>query len=86
MYIYMCLSALYCLLSILFYAVVSQSAMYKDVLCHHSDAIYVASEGTVWRLSQTNIRTQVQQLLHTKQFDLALRIAVSYCCTLHILL
>lgn len=42
--------------------------------------MYVASTSHVWRLIPVSIPMQIQQLLHDKQFSLALMLAVSYRC------
>ena len=40
--------------------------------------MYVASTSHVWRLIPVSIPMQIQQLLHDKQFSLALMLAVSH--------
>ena len=42
-----------------------------------SNYLFVASINHVWRLASTPIRTQITQVLQTKEFELALHLAVS---------
>ena len=46
-------------------------------ICQGGEATYVASQNHVWRLSATPIINQIRQLLKSKEFELALHLAVS---------
>ena len=43
-----------------------------------SGHVYVASQNFIWRLVPIPITAQIKELLHDKQFELALHLAVSF--------
>ena len=49
----------------------------KSRFIAHGKHLYIASPSYVWRLIPVSIPMQIQQLLHDKQFSLALMLAVS---------
>lgn len=58
---------------------VSQRTMASSVLCLFSqEQVYLASQSALWRLSTTPIAMQIKQLMAKREFELALRLAVSH--------
>lgn len=47
----------------------------KLIYCGSQQQIYVASSGSIWRLSSVPVATQIKQLLARKEFELSLHLA-----------
>ena len=47
-------------------------------ICQGKGLLYIASSNHVWRLNSMPISNQIRQLLQSKEFELALHLAVSF--------